>query len=137
MRACMHVCLLPQVPCSPRVVACSNVAIPTNRSADQPQAWPYARVGGTVRLLARNMPYQAPVWQRLASYTQQEFCSNPLTVQYLQAATHACAYVCSTARYVNGSDNWCLLWPANGTEASQASYCYADFFPAEPLFPSA
>ena len=131
---CAH---LAQVPCTPKVPACPNLAVPTGNAEG---FWPYDRVAGRISFNADDIPFQKEAWGKLVTYSQKELCDNVNSVLYLQRAVHVCSYLCLSGKYVNDTANWCLLWPAEGDEASKAMYCMdravkSPFPMLNPLYP--
>ena len=118
--------------------ACANAKIPTPNTKG---AWPYASVGGAVRIATSDMAAQPHVWRKFATYSQSDMCTNPLSLTWASKAVHWCSYSCALTKFLNKeADSQCLLWPAKGQEAEGASFCLHGFetgFPhSDPLFPS-
>lgn len=134
----VHVTLLLQVPCSPKITTCPNAPIPTTG----PNGFlAYALTGGHITFDSPDMPVQQTAWSKLALYRQKEYCDNNDSIAGLKAATHLCSYLCKTGSYTGEPINWCLLWPAQGSESKQYNYCLegsgrdTKFPMTNPLYP--
>jgi hypothetical protein len=108
---------VPQVPCK-GFYGCSAKQVPLETGpVDGVPPWPYATIGGTVKLTPAAMGPQATYWGGL---DRINLC---YMLQQLGAA-HMCAYACATAPFAAGvTDTQCLLRPAAAGELAANSYC--------------
>jgi pimeloyl-ACP methyl ester carboxylesterase len=121
--------LLPQLPCSPAMPACTDVLMPTNIPPPtiNGTAWPYSTAKGIVQVVASQMPVQPQAWSNV----------DTLDVQFMENflfATHVCSYLCNFAQFTGDPRNNCLLWNvSSSTPPLDGIYC--DMFPTTPPYP--
>lgn len=124
--------VVPQVPCSPTMIACSTTLVPTPNLFSS--SYSYAPVSGTLQLNGSDMPQQAEAWSLLNVL-------HACQAERFILASHICSYNCFFSQYVKENSNMCLLWAAAGEEAPptyQASgpatpdstFCFK--FPVDP-----
>jgi hypothetical protein len=110
--------LVPQVPCTPTMAACSNLLLPQGSPTG---TWAYASVGRLVPVLPENMPEQADVWQNFAAVF-------PCQATHFLSATHLCSYNCFLSQFALGDSNTsCKLWQSVGGEGSFCATPLAQF----------
>jgi hypothetical protein len=109
--------LVPQVPCTPTMAACSNLLLPQGSPTG---TWAYASVGGLVPVLPQSMPVQAEVWQNFLAVF-------PCQATHFLSATHLCSYKCFLSQFTDDMENSCKLWESVGGEGSFCATPLAQF----------
>lgn len=123
-RIALNTDLVPQVPCTPDMFACSAVSVPTNKPGNKAE-WPYTPVGGTLKFTGADMPVQADLWAKLQTLPLDAGATPFLF------ATHICAYMCYTSQFTGDTSNQCLL--SDATPKPAGSFC-PGFPTTAPLF---
>eukprot|EP00878_Enallax_costatus_P042550 GHUV01049946.1.p1 GENE.GHUV01049946.1~~GHUV01049946.1.p1 ORF type:complete len:320 (+),score=33.21 GHUV01049946.1:1365-2324(+) len=110
--------IVPQVPCTPNMVACPGTLVPTNQPGNV-TSWPFSAVTNA------SMPVQQVPWGAMTSVSLKH------TVAFL-SASHICSYSCFTSQFVGDKNNYCLLLDDLSLVGSN-SYCGG--FPTNTPYP--
>ena len=109
--------LVPQIPCTPTMPACANVAVPTNMPGNA-TSWPFEHVAASITVNATDMPVQQAKWDELDVVP----LTDPADIPAYLWATHVCSYLCWTSQFNGDPNNECIL-DAQSPAAGNNSIC--------------